>query len=88
MTRVEYLLPPVVADSYKYTLVLDLDETLVHYDAQVDAFRVRPHCRQFLSQMATLFEVVIFTAADQMWADFILDKLDPAKALIKHRLYR
>jgi CTD small phosphatase-like protein 2 len=68
--------------------VLDLDETLIHFDTQKEQFRVRPYCRQFLADMSTKFEIVIFTAAQQDYADFILDQLDPQHTLIKHRLYR
>ena len=56
------LLPPL-QDPLKFTLVLDLDETLVHFDSYYEHFRVRPYCRTFLAQMAKIFEIVIFTAA-------------------------
>lgn len=46
-----------------YTLVLDLDETLVHFDNHEVKYYLRPHCRDFLAKMAPLFEIVIFTAA-------------------------
>lgn len=63
---------------YTYTVVLDLDETLVHYDWTNKQFKIRPFCRQFLQDMHELVELVIFTAAHQKYADFILDQLDPA----------
>ena len=73
-----------------YTLVLDLDETLVHffYTPSGGMFLIRPFCLKFLEEMSEKFEIVIFTAALKNYADSILDLLDPNKKLIKYRLYR
>ena len=73
----------------EYTLVLDLDETLVHYiDSQSQGkFLTRPYAREFLLRMSKHFEIVIFTAAIKTYADWILDELDETR-LISHRLYR
>ena len=40
-----------------------------------DAFyyMVRPHCNKFLKTLSEFFEIVIFTAAMQDYADWILD---------------
>ena len=82
-------LPPEI-ESSTYTLVLDLDETLVHffYTPSGGTFLIRPFCLQFLEEMAKIFEIVIFTAALKDYADSILDILDPNKILINYRLYR
>ena len=85
-------LPPL-EDNIKndiYTLVLDLDETLVHffYTPSGGTFLLRPYCLEFLQKMSKIFEIVIFTAAMKDYADNILDILDPEKNLIKFRLYR
>lgn len=82
----EALLPPTTA---RYTLVLDLDETLVHYvevgeEAEV---LVRPYCYEFLAEMSQHYELVVFTAGLQDYADWVLDQLD-TEHHIKHRLYR
>jgi CTD small phosphatase-like protein 2 len=37
--------------------------------------------------MALHYELVIFTAADQQYADMVLEEIDPQK-IISHRLYR
>lgn len=76
-----------------YTLVLDLDETLVHFVAKDKKFKLRPGCIQFLKDMSQCYEIVIFTAAVKDYADFILnyiDKVTPEKSqnYISHRLYR
>jgi CTD small phosphatase-like protein 2 len=88
------------------TLVLDLDETLVHCSVDgggdpdlvfpVDfngvvyqvGVKMRPHMDRFLRAVANKFEVVVFTASQQVYADTLLDIIDPKRELIKHRLFR
>lgn len=83
-------LPPL-ADHERdvYTLVLDLDETLIHnVDYGQDSFfLVRPGCVQFITDMAKYYEIVIFTAALQEYADQVVDQIDVGNN-IRHRLYR
>lgn len=66
-----FLDPLTEEDADKYTLVLDLDETLIHnVEYQNDSFfLVRPGCVQFIETMAKYYEIVIFTAALQEYAD-------------------
>lgn len=85
----ELVLPPLDKKRFQYTLVLDLDETLVHFEAAERKFRLRPGCLAFLRALAhPYYEIVVFTAASQDYADFILNVLDPDRNLILHRLYR
>ena len=76
-------LPPIdtsmIDESEVYTLVLDLDETLIHYecdDTDGDYYLIRPGAIKFLKEMALYYEIVIFTAAMPEYADKILDNLD------------
>lgn len=57
--------------------MLDLDETLIHYvdssDGQDSFFLIRPFCEEFLKEMAQYYEIVIFTAGVQEYADWVVD---------------
>lgn len=83
------LLPSIRPDRL-YTLVLDLDETLIHFEENPDGtsqFLIRPYAQNFLKEVSKHYELVIFTAALKDYADFILDRLD-TEQFISHRLYR
>jgi CTD small phosphatase-like protein 2 len=103
------LLPPKTpVHVNKNTLVLDLDETLVHSDLEQTAGKAadfsfpvhfnnqkhvvnvkkRPFLAEFMEFAARHFEVVVFTASQRVYAERLLDTLDPDSVLVKHRLYR
>ena len=91
----------------KNTLVLDLDETLVHSNLEEEEgtpdftfpvqfnnethavnVRIRPHLEEFMKRVSKKFEVVIFTASQKVYADKLLDHLDPEHVYFSHRLFR
>ena len=82
-------LPPI-NPQYKYTLVLDMDETLVHFFfTHINGmFFVRPYCFEFLNDLNNLYEIITFTAGTKDYADNILNQLDINDNIIKYRLYR
>ena len=67
-------LPPKENSSIVYTLVLDLDETLIHYieDNDTAYVNVRPGAEEFIEELSKYYEIVIFTAALQKYADVVL----------------
>ena len=97
------VLPPTTASK---TLVLDLDETLVHCCEGSEAadyfipvtlpkggrvlagLRLRPYLIECLTAAKKWFEVVVFTASHQCYADAVLNFIDPEGCLVDFRLYR
>ncbi|GAA0171129.1 oxygenase [Lithospermum erythrorhizon] len=100
------LLPRKTRSCPSTTLVLDLDETLVHsllepcqiadFTFQVDLkpqkftvyVRCRPYLRDFLERISALFEVIIFTASQSIYAEQLLNVLDPKRKIFRHRIFR
>lgn len=81
-------LPPI-NKKYTYTLVLDLDETLVHSLEELNSFPlIRPGALTFIEELAPYYEIVIFTAATQEYADSIIQILDKENKCIQYKLYR
>ncbi|GJQ11434.1 hypothetical protein GpartN1_g3225.t1 [Galdieria partita] len=72
------------------TLVLDLDETLVHSTwSRATGWKTakRPGVDAFLAYMSSFYEIVVYTSAMPGYGEPILEKLDP-NGYISHRLYR
>ena len=48
----------------------------------------RPYLNNFLETMSKLYDIVIFTASQKVYADTILDTIDPSGRLFKKRYYQ
>ena len=65
----QYILPPIKGN-YKYSLILNLDETLVY---RKNALVLRPYLNEFLHEMKNLFEIIIFSDTSKEYTNFIVD---------------
>ena len=45
--------------------------------------RKRPHLDMFLKVVSELFEVVVFTASQQVYAERLLNMIDPQRKFVK-----
>lgn len=68
-------------------LVLDLDETLVHFDIDSKTLHTRPHLKNFLRNVSKSWELVVFTAGLRDHSDNLINKIDPS-GYIQRRYYR
>ena len=88
------IIPPFIKEEMskdkKFCLVLDIDETISHLVKLPfgNYFLIRPGVIELLRELYKYYEIDIFTAALQNYADNILDKLDKDKIYFSHRLYR
>ena len=73
-----------------FCLVLDIDETIVHSMNLPfgNYFLLRPGVINFLEEMSKLYEIIIFTCSQKIYADNILNKIDIDNNFISHRLYK
>lgn len=77
----------------KYSLVLDLDETLIHFKPNPNnessgKIMIRPYLYDFLKNIKKYYELIIFTAATQDYADPIINAIEKEEKYFEHRLYR
>ena len=86
----QYYLPPK-KEKYKYTLVLDLDETLVHVKMFPDGkakLTYRPGLFKFLSKMKKLYELVLFTGSLPEYCNKIMTCMERNEKYFEYKLYR
>ena len=85
-----YYLPKLNTNFYRYTLVLDLDETLIYLkkENKNKVLVVRPYLYEFLSRMKLLYELIIFSFGTPEYVDPIVNILEKEEKYFEYRLYR
>ncbi|KAF8299042.1 putative TFIIF-stimulated CTD phosphatase [Trypanosoma cruzi] len=79
------LVDPPAGASKKYTLVLDLDETVVY--ARNGPLYARAYLRDLLRSIKDEFEVIVWTAGEREYAKNILEEINQDH-IIQHLIYR
>ena len=88
MISIPYL--PKVKEK-EYTLVLDLDETLISFQINElgkGVIKLRPGLFNFLRKVKQKYELVVFTAGTKEYAEPIIDIIEKREKFFMKRLYR
>ena len=78
----------------KFSLVLDLDETLISLDRNKTnnnnkgILKLRPGLIKFLSKIKNFYEIIVFTSGTKEYGDQIIDVIENDEKYFDYRLYR
>ena len=75
---------------FKYTLFIELDETIVHYYEEGDNYyvKVRQGTEEFLKTLKPFCEIIIVSTSSKEYTDIILDNLNKDKKYIDNAIYK
>ena len=74
-----------------YTLILDLDETLVHFKVKSSkggTLRARPYLFGFLEEVGHYYELIIWSSTNEAYANSLIDAVEYEKKYFDYVLYR
>lgn len=65
-----------------------LNITFPNGDSTKAGINVRPHAQDILKELSEMFDLIIFTASHECYANVVIDHLDPKGTLVKGRYFR
>ena len=83
------ILPDMDITKFKYTVLFQLDETLVHYCEENDNYfvKVRFGAENLIEYIHNFCEVIIVSTSGIEYSDIIANNLSKNRGLISHRIY-
>nr|CCC93148.1 unnamed protein product [Trypanosoma congolense IL3000] len=85
MREEDQLVAPADNDNKRYTLVLDLDETVIY--AREGPLYARPYLNELLDFIKRNFEVIVWTAGEREYAKSIMEEINVDNT-VRHLIYR
>ena len=83
------ILPEFDSKSFKFSVFIELDETLVHYCEEGNNYfvKIRYNTEKFLDYIKSFCEIIIVSTSGKEYSDIIIDNLNQKGNVIKHRIY-
>ena len=77
----------------KFSLVLDLDETLINFKINKEkndegVLKLRPYLNKFLENVMKYYEIILFTEASQSYSELLINALEENKKYFEYKFYR
>lgn len=83
------ILPEIDKKRFKYTVLFQLDETLVHYCEEKDNYfvKVRFGAENLIEYLHNFCEIIIVSTSGTEYSEIIVNNLNKNRGLISHRIY-
>ena len=84
------MLPLMDTKKYKFSIAIELDETLVHYCEDGDNYyaKVRFGAENFLKYLSNFFEIIVVSTSGKEYSNIIIDNLNKdGECYVEYRLF-
>ena len=87
--RNNIVLPEMDKNKYKYSIIIELDETLVHYCEENDNYfvKVRYGGESFLEYVHKFCEIIILSTSSSEYSDIVIENINKKNNIIEHKIY-